>query len=57
VKIFSSQFDALAGWLLAPSTAQRLGYALTELELVLREMGARYGHVPHGRAWPTRAPH
>ena len=30
-------------WLLAPSTTQRLGYALTELELVLRERSS--GHL------------
>ena len=47
----------ILGWLLAPSTPDRLGYALTELELALREMGATNGHVPHGRAWPTHAPH
>jgi len=49
--------NALLTWLLAPSTSQRLGYALTELELALRARGVRSGHIPHGRAWPRRAPH
>jgi hypothetical protein len=48
---------SLWSWASSPSTSQRLGYALTELELALREMGATNGHVPHGRAWPHHTPH
>ena len=55
MKTFSNSLDTLVRWLLAPSTPDRLDYALTELELALRDRGhdvATSRMAAHGRALP-----